>query len=233
MREADLYPAIRDYLYNQGYEVRGEVKDCDVAATRDGELLVVELKLKANLTLLVQATSRQAEADKVFVAIPEPGKPGRYFRGFRDIVSKLGLGLLTVRFTPAGHSVLLHVEPAPGGGKRRNRRRNAIMEELDARSGDYNTGGISGEPILTAYREHAVFIAVCLMVHGELSPSLIRGLGGSQKTPSILAKNYYGWFERVRRGVYRLSPAGVEALEQYPVLKAKCLARLSGTAGQK
>ena len=227
MREADLYPAIRDYLDHQGYEVRGEVKHCDVAAIRDDELLIVELKLAANLTLLVQATSRQAEADKVFVAIPEPARPGRHFRGFRDIVRKLGLGLLTVRFTPAGASVNLHVEPAAPGSKRRNKRRNAIMEELDARSGDYNRGGTSGEPILTAYREHAIFIAVCLQVHGDLSPADIRALGGGPKTTSVLGKNYYGWFLRVQRGIYRLSPAGEEALRQYSMLRERCLARLA------
>ena len=44
LREKDLYGPVRDYLENLGYQVKGEVKDCDIAALRDGELIVVELK---------------------------------------------------------------------------------------------------------------------------------------------------------------------------------------------
>lgn len=42
--ESSLYGPVRDYLEGLGYEVKGEVKDCDIAAMRDGELIVVELK---------------------------------------------------------------------------------------------------------------------------------------------------------------------------------------------
>ena len=36
LRESDLYGPVRDYLENLGYQVKGEVKDCDIAALRDG-----------------------------------------------------------------------------------------------------------------------------------------------------------------------------------------------------
>ena len=44
LRESDLYGPVRDYLEGLGYEVKGEVRDCDINALRDGELIVVELK---------------------------------------------------------------------------------------------------------------------------------------------------------------------------------------------
>ena len=40
LRESDLYGPVRDYLTGLGYEVKGEVKDCDIAAVRDGEMIV-------------------------------------------------------------------------------------------------------------------------------------------------------------------------------------------------
>ena len=43
----------------------------------------------------------------------------------------------------------------------------------------------------------------------------LREATGCDRAGRILQDNYYGWFERVRRGVYRLTPAGEEALVQY------------------
>ena len=42
IREADMYAPVRDYFSGLGYKVRGEVLKCDLAAERDGELVVVE-----------------------------------------------------------------------------------------------------------------------------------------------------------------------------------------------
>ena len=72
LRESDLYGPVRDYLTGLGYEVKGEVKDCDIAAMRDGELIVVELKRGFTLELVYQALDRQRVADGVYVAVPLP-----------------------------------------------------------------------------------------------------------------------------------------------------------------
>ena len=72
LRESDLYGPVRDYLENLGYQVKGEVKDCDIAALRDGELIVVELKRGFTLELIYQALDRQRVADGVYVAVPLP-----------------------------------------------------------------------------------------------------------------------------------------------------------------
>lgn len=65
LRESDLYGPVRDYLSGLGYEVKGEVKDCDIAAMRDGEMIVVELKRGFTLELVYQALDRQRVADGV------------------------------------------------------------------------------------------------------------------------------------------------------------------------
>ena len=51
-KETDLYEPIRAFLEEKGYQVQAEVKDCDIAAVKDGQLLIVELKKAFNLKLV-------------------------------------------------------------------------------------------------------------------------------------------------------------------------------------
>ncbi|RKX73268.1 MAG: hypothetical protein DRZ90_03190 [Spirochaetes bacterium] len=50
-------------------------------------------------------------------------------------------------------------------------------------------------------------------------PLLKREPWATEDVEVILSKNLYGWFERVRRGVYRLHEAGISALNDVPELK--------------
>ena len=43
-KETDLYEPIRAFLEEEGYQVQAEVKHCDIAAEKNGRLVVVELK---------------------------------------------------------------------------------------------------------------------------------------------------------------------------------------------
>jgi len=47
--EVDLYKPVKDYFTSEGYDVYGEVNDCDVVAVKEDELIIVELKLRLNL----------------------------------------------------------------------------------------------------------------------------------------------------------------------------------------
>jgi hypothetical protein len=216
--ESDLYPPVKTYLENQGYKVNAEVKDCDLTATRDNELVVVELKTRFNATLLIQAADRQRAADAVYVALPFPDSAGgkRHWNGMCHLLKRLEIGLLLVRFLKSGPRVEIAFHPEPYKPRKQHKRRRAIIREICNRSGDYNTGGTGGQKLVTAYREEAIHIACLLEDSGPLSPAQLERMGAGERTGSILRKNYYGWFDRIERGLYNLHSGGKKALEEYP-----------------
>lgn len=214
--ETDLYPPIKEFLDRNGYTVRSEVRDCDITATKDDELVVIELKRNFTTALLIQATQRQRVADSVYIAIPRPayGLGTRRGRQMCHLVRRLELGLIVVDPIASQMQIVFH--PLPFDRKRDGRGRRSILEEIDGRSGEYNVGGSSRTPLITAYRESAIMIACLLRDRSPLSPREMRLSGSGAKTQSILQNNHYGWFERVDRGMYALTAAGKAALEDYP-----------------
>ena len=92
---------------------------------------------------------------------------------------------------------------------------------MSARTGDYNQGGSARGKRMTAYRENAIHIACCLETLGPSPPRRLRALGTGPKTTPILSSNHYGWFRRVDRGIYELTPTGHAELAAYPELAAK------------
>jgi hypothetical protein len=214
--------------------VRSEVRGCDITATRsstskDGadELIVVEMKRGLTIDLLIQATQRQRIADSVYVAVPRPDKrrtreDNARWRGLQHLLKRLELGLILVqaeRDVPPGVEVVFH--PVRHDRRRSPAMRRAILKEIAGRSGDYNQGGVTKRPIITAYREKAIHIACCLHRLGPLTPAALRALGTDERTQNILYKNVYGWFERQEHGVYALAGDGRTALlSAYPDLVA-------------
>ena len=72
MQEVDLYPPLKHFLTQQGYEVKGEVQHCDVIAVRGDEpVVVVELKLSINITVVLQAVDRLQISDSVYIGVPK------------------------------------------------------------------------------------------------------------------------------------------------------------------
>ncbi|MCX7920954.1 MAG: DUF2161 family putative PD-(D/E)XK-type phosphodiesterase [Clostridia bacterium] len=224
LKETDLYKPVYSYLTAQGYTVRSEVKNCDITAIKGEELVVVELKCSMNLTLLIQATQRQKAADSVYVAIPKPkrGMRSTNWKHTCHLLRRLELGLIVV--SPgkgkSGVEVVFHPSPFDQAKSRQQSKhtRNSIIREMSARYGDFNEGGSTGRKIMTAYRENSIYIACCLEKLGPLSPRKLRELGTGDKTPSILSKNFYRWFERLGRGIYTLSPKGLNCFQEYPEL---------------
>lgn len=218
--EADLYGPVAEYLRACGYEVRGEVRNVDIVARRDGEIVAVELKRSMSLAVVLQAVDRQRSVDRVYVAVPAraDGPPLPNYRRVRALLRRLELGLLLVHFRPSGARVDVRIHPATWTPRRKPRERKAILREFDGRTGDRNAGGSAAGPVITAYREQAVHIACALARRGPSSPASLRALGTCPRTGRILYRDAYGWFERLGRGLYRLHPAGERALEAYPDL---------------
>ncbi len=226
MRETDLYEPVRDWLTEAGWHVRGEVKGCDIAALNGERLVLVELKTVLNFDVVLQATDRQRAGDIVYVAVPAKLRSMARKRWKRvvHLLKRLELGLLLVHFSTRDCGVPPRVEeaipPIPFDRMQSRsvarKRREALVKEFHGRSGDHNRGGSVRHPILTAYREQALFIARLLHEHGDLSTRTLRAMGADgAKTRAILADNHYGWFERVSMGVYRLTDTGRKALEQF------------------
>ena len=217
-RETDLFPPVRDYLLAQGFTVQAEVKGCDITATRGDELLVVELKRSFCTALLLQATQRQRVTDAVYVALPRPrGREcfSARWRGIKHLLRRLELGLLLVCLDGSKPPVEVVFHPAPLQCRRSAPKKRAILQELAGRSGSYNHAGCTRRPLLTAYRESALYIACCLERYGPSSPAALRHWGASSKAQSIVARNPYGWFQRLEPGVYGLTARGRAALQEY------------------
>ena len=133
MLETELYNPVKDYLEKHGYRVRAEVKNCDVVATKGEELIVVELKTSANMTLLIQATERQSISDSVYVAIPKPKNQTRQWRGIKRVIKRLELGLLVIDESPMGMSVTKHFDPLPYQRRKNSSKKKAVLKEVAER----------------------------------------------------------------------------------------------------
>ncbi len=215
----DLYEPIRQYLTAQGYTVRGEVADCDIAASRNGELVVVELKCSFNTALLIQATRRQRKADAVYVGLPRQPN-NKKWRHIKHLLRRLELGLIFVSLRGKKPTVEVLFHPLPFQRKRQRSAQQAILTEIAGRSGDFNQGGSTRRKLATAYREMAIQIACFLEAFGPLSPKQLRLLGTAAKTQSILYSDFYGWFERIAPGLYSLRAKGRDDLNDFPELAA-------------
>ena len=66
---------------------------------------------------------------------------------------------------------------------------------------------------MTAYRQQALACAAALR-DGPKRPRDLRPM--APDAGKILLDNVYGWFERVRNGVYQLGPLGRDALVVWP-----------------
>jgi hypothetical protein len=204
--ETELYAPVKALLEAQGYDVKGEVRGCDVVGVRGDEPpVVVELKRTFGLGLVLQGIDRLAMTDAVYLAV---GAWPANQPGTRRLCRRLGLGLIVVTH---GRAEVL-VDPAPYQPRRNRRRTTALLGEHRRRIGDPTVGGSTRRPIMTAYRQEAIRCAV-LLAEGPMSLRSMRAAGDVPNAGRIVRDNVYGWFERVDRGVYGLTARGHEDAE--------------------
>jgi len=210
--ESDLYAPVKALLEGQGYAVKGEVRGCDVVAVRGREPpVIVELKRAFGLALVLQGVDRLALSDAVYVAV---GAWPKQMRNVRKLCRRLGLGLLVVTTKSARVDVVL--DPAPYAPRKNKRKIGRLLGEHARRVGDPNRGGSSTRvPMMTAYRQQALRCAALLAKKGPMSPAALKAAADAPKAASILRHDYYGWFERVDKGVYALTPEGKRGLARF------------------
>jgi hypothetical protein len=206
MAEASLYKPVKAFLEQLGYTAKGEIRGCDVVAVRDGVpefVVITELKLGLSLELLLQATDRLAIADEVWIAVPATKRGRDQDRRAHRLCRLLGVGLMTVTL-PRG-LVEIVVAPEPYRPRGNARKKNLLLREFDRRRGDPAIGGSNRRPVMTAYRQQALDCAAA-MLDGPKRPRDLRP--ACPDAGPILARDVYGYFENVSRGVYALTEAG-------------------------
>ncbi|MEL7344750.1 MAG: DUF2161 family putative PD-(D/E)XK-type phosphodiesterase [Pseudomonadota bacterium] len=214
VRETELYGPVKAFLEGQGYVVKAEVGAADVVACRDQDPpVIVELKTGFSLALIHQAIARQGISDDVYIAVPRA--TGRRFlktlKDMRVLCRRLGLGLLTVRVSDG--LVEAHLDPAPYQPRKRPAKQGRLLREFSRRVGDPNTGGTRGT-VMTAYRQDALRLARHLKAGPAKGAEVARATGVPRAT-AMMAADHYGWFERVERGTYGLTPKGARDLAAY------------------
>lgn len=209
VKETDLYPPIKALLEGQGYTVKGEVGPADVVAVRGDEPpVIVELKKSFALALYHQAVDRLRLSETVYIAVPR-GTGKAFQKALKDntvLCRRLGLGLITVRLSDAHTEI--HLDPGPYAPRPAKTRTGRLLREFARREGDPSPGGSTNRGLVTAYRQDCLKIAALLDAEGPSKGVVVATAAGVPNATRIMADDHYGWFERVERGVYALTPKG-------------------------
>lgn len=216
IRETDLYLPVKRLLETQGYAVKGEVGAADVVAVRDGdEPVIVELKAGFSLSLFHQAVQRQAISDAVYIAVPRgTGRAAlKALVDNRKLCRRLGLGLITVRLGDG--FVEIHCDPAPYKPRQSKPRKSRLLREFERLVGDPNLGGATRRNLVTGHRQEALRCLKLLDERGPTKAAEVARHTSVAHARRLMADNHYGWFERVKAGIYALSPKGEQATADY------------------
>ena len=142
LKESDLYLPIKLFLNKQGYEVKGEIKQCDIVAKKDDEIIIIELKLTLNITLLLQSIDRFTLADIVYIAIPKQTPMYKTkSKQIKKLVARLGLGLIVVDIQEKQQYVEVISDPKEYQPRKNKRKQSALLKEFSLRQGDTQKGG--------------------------------------------------------------------------------------------
>ncbi|MEC0173066.1 hypothetical protein P4H54_32475, partial [Paenibacillus graminis] len=102
--ETELYAPLKSFFEKQGYDIKGEVRTCDLVGLRGDEEqpLIVEMKKSFNLALLLQGVERLRLSPNVYLAVErvrdKKGAVNQRWGELTGLCRRLGLGLVTVVF---------------------------------------------------------------------------------------------------------------------------------------
>lgn len=217
LQESDLYLPIKDHLQGLGFEVKGEIKDCDIVAKKGDDILIIELKLTLNITLLMQAVDRFTLADNIYIAIP---KQATIFKNkkkqIKKLIARLGLGLIIVDIQKTQQYVEIINDPQDYTPRKNKRKQTALLKEFSLRQGDPQKGGSTRSKAgLTVYRQRSIRIANFLLTQPSAKGAEINKAIDEPQATQFLRDNYYGWFNKIDRGVYEISDKGKLELPEW------------------
>ncbi len=221
MKEYELFPVLKDYFLSQGYKVNAEVKDCDMTAIKDDELIIVEMKTSLNITVLYQALERKKLSPNVYIAIPRPKKDYRKSKlKMKNLISKLDLGLIVIDVVNKGLEILVYPE-INQTQRINNTKKTKLLKEINNRSVDENIGGKNRTKVLTAYKELGIALCVVINSEGQVNTKTLREkYGFDKKTTQYLHTNFFRWYKKVGVATYELSKEGQEVLKASEYINA-------------
>ncbi|MFC3798509.1 DUF2161 family putative PD-(D/E)XK-type phosphodiesterase [Cohnella sp. GCM10012308] len=184
--ETELYPALKAFWTARGYEVKAEIKGCDLVALRQDDSLpvIVEMKKTFTLALLLQGLERQRTGAAVWLAVErnrvKKGAHNQRFGEISDLCRRLSLGFMTVTFYKTKAPVIevwCEIGSPPAGGMP---------------TGGISTGGIPAAGVAAAVAEvgaerYAAAAAPLLPVAVPTARS-----GGRRKGAAKLLKEFAG-----------------------------------------
>ena len=146
IKEEALYQPVKAFLENSGFKVNSEALSCDVTAFLGDMLVVVEMKTSLNLDVILQAVERQKFSDLVYIAVPKKGRLlyTKRWKRICHLLRRLEIGLLLVSIKKDFTYVEEILKPIPFDRSKSTalaqRKRKAVLREINERHGDYNTG---------------------------------------------------------------------------------------------
>ena len=218
MKESDLYQPLKNYLENQGYDVKGEIQNCDVMAIREDEPpVIVELKLTFNLQVILQSVERLGLTSNVYIGVPRSTKIiNKEQKRINKLLRRLGIGLILIDPSRENGNIEIILDPIPYKPRESKVRKQRLLGEFAKRVGDPNTGGTEKRKgIMTAYRQRAMLVAGFLQKAGPTKASDVARALELSEARNILYRNHHGWYERVGKGIYEISPRGKKELPQW------------------
>ena len=216
MRETDLYLPIKSFLQNQGYTVKAEVGDADIVAVRGKEPpVIVEMKKNFSLNLFHQCIKRQLLSEYVYLAVPRgSGKPfQKSLLKNKRLARRLGLGLITVRLED--ELVEIHQDPTQYRPRQSAKGKAKLLRVFAQLEGDPNRGGAISHGLITGYRQDAIKCANYLGHGGAEKGALVAKATGVKTATAIMRDNHYGWFLKVKTGIYDLTEDGRKELADW------------------
>ena len=218
IQEKDLYYPLKSYLEKLDYTVDGEVKDCDILVKAQDRHFAIELKTDLNFKVILQAVQRQKMFDLVYIAIPiqKVNLRSKSYKEKLHLLHRLGIGLFLVNLlTKEVECVQLPLEAERSRIMAANKKKKErAVAEFEKRILKNNVGGVHQKKITTFYRQQCYQVAYLLKDKPRSAADLSHAGLEHKRVAAILQGNFYGWFEKIERGIYGLSDIGRQALEE-------------------
>ena len=106
-------------------------------------------------------------------------------------------------------------DPIPFTPRKSQKKVKALQKAFTRLRGDPNAGGATRHGLVTGYRQDAIACARFLAVHGPSTGARIKEWAEVPEATRIMAADHYGWFRRVSRGIYDLTPKGRQGLADW------------------